>query len=211
MIRRGLLVLAAAGVLVTPTAAPAASPPESIGIRLLGRGPYLELRLAPGATAVREVAVSSTLSRPAEVPLLAVSARTTSGQYQTIEQSPDWLRVQPSVLHFDAVPPGKVIEQAATITITVPLSTRPSALQAAVLAVAPPSAHGRVRMINRVGLRVYLTVAEETIPKFVLWLAIGVAVAGGAGGLWALSRHRRAHRHASAKVRRPLTHAGLGT
>lgn len=210
MFRRGLLVLAAAGVLVAPAASPATVARESVGIRVLGRGPYLVLSLAPGTSAVREVAVSSTMSRPAHVPLLVVNARTAEGEFQTLDETPDWLAVQPSVLRFDAVPPGQVIEEAATVTITVPESARPGKLEAAVLAVAPPSEGGNVRVVNRVGLRVYLTIEGSSFPWLAIGIAFGVAVAIGAG-LWELSRHRRRRRHAGPKVRSPLPRARLGT
>ncbi len=201
MLRRGLLVLAAAGVLVAPAVAPAAPPRESVGIRLLGRGPYLVLRMDPGSTAVHEVAVSSTLSRPADVPLLVVNARTASGEFHTLDQRPDWLAVQPSVLHFDAVPAGQVIEEAATVTITVPSDARPTSFQAAVLAVAPPSEEGNVRVVNRVGLRVYLTIVGPSFPwlAFAVVLGLGVALAGG---LWGLSKRRRSRRHTGGNPRR---------
>lgn len=211
MLRRALLVLAAAGVLVTPAAAPAAPPRESIGIRLLGKGPYLVLSLAPGSTAVHEVAVSSTLSQPADVPLLLVKARTTSGEFRTLDETPDWLSVQPSFLHFDAVPAGQVIEEAASVTITVPLSARPATLEAAVLAVAPAARGGNVRVVNRVGLRVYLTIVGPSFP----WLAIGIALGAGVGigvGAWRLSRRRRRRRPLrGGKVRPPISRVRLGT
>jgi hypothetical protein len=194
MLRRGLFVLAAAGVLAAPAAAPAAAPRDSIGIRVLGRGPYLVLSLKPGTTAIRQVAVSSTLSRPVEVPLLAVTARTTADGYQILDQKPDWLDVQPSTLRLDTAPPGEVIEEAATVTITVPADARPTQrLEAAVLAVAPPSEGGNVRMINRVGVRVYLTIAGRTVPWLQLCIALFVLLGGGS---WALSKLRKSHRKA---------------
>jgi hypothetical protein len=210
MLRRGLLVLAAAGVLVIPTAAPAAAPRESIGIRVLGRGPYLVLRLDPGSTVVREVAVSSTVSRPIEVPLLAVDARTISGEFRTLDETPDWLAVAPSIMHFDAVPAGQLIEEAATVTITVPSSARPGTLEAAVVAVAPPSEGGNVRVVNRVGLRVYLTIPGVSFPWRAVVIALAVVLGIGVG-LWELSRHRRRRRPAGRRSPSPVPRARLRT
>lgn len=210
MPRRGLLLLAAVGMIVIPAAAPAAPPRESVGIRVLGRGPYLVLRMEPGSTAVREVAVSSTVSRPIEVPLLPVNARTVSGEFQTIDQAPDWLAVHPSILHFDAVPVGQVIEEAATVTITVPSDARPASIQAAVLAVAPPSQGGSVRVVNRVGLRVYLTILGPSFPWLAMAALLGLGLALG-GVLWGLSKRRTPGWHSRRNVRSPLPRAHLRT
>lgn len=77
------------------------------------------------------------------------------------------------------VPAGQVIEEAATVTITVPLSARPGKLEAVVLAVAPPSQGGNIRMVNRVGLRVYLTISGASFP----WrVSLSLSVSGSGSG-----------------------------
>ena len=171
-------VLAVAGALAPATGAlsqtaPGAQP--SIGIRLL-QAPvslqndpraktYIIDHVAPGMTISRRVAVSSTYNSPVEVKLYSGPAVINGGSFnaEPIGQTNDlstWITVAPTSV---TVPPRGEVD--ATVTIAVPLNAVSGERYAVVWAQPPESTSGSgVSVINRVGIRVYLSVGNGPAP-----------------------------------------------
>ena len=170
--------LAVAGALAPATGAlsqttPGAQP--SIGIRLL-QAPvslqndpraktYIIDHVAPGTTISRRVAVSSTYNSPVDVKLYGGPAVINGGSFnaEPIGQTNDlstWITVAPNSV---TVPAHGEVD--ATVTIAVPLSAASGERYAVVWAQPPESTSSSgVSVINRVGIRVYLSVGNGPSP-----------------------------------------------
>ena len=152
-----------------------ASSEPLIGIRLLQAPVALENdprariyiidHVDPGATISRQIAVSSTSDNPIQVQLYGGPAVIEGGSFigQPQGQTSDltsWTKVTPSVV---VVPPhGQV---AATVTIAVP-SNATSGERYGVVWAQPPASTGSngVSEVNRVGIRIYLSVGNGPAP-----------------------------------------------
>lgn len=171
-------MLAVAGVIAPATGAlgqtsPATQP--SIGIRLLeapealANDPrarlYIIDHVGPGTTFSRKVAVSSTSDSPVRVQLYSGPATVNGGSFdgEPIGATSDlsgWITVAPNVV---TIPPHG--EVTATVTIAVPVNAGSGEQYAVVWAQLPENTRsGGISQINRVGIRVYLSVGTGPAP-----------------------------------------------
>ncbi len=170
-------------VLVVPAPSALASVPDqplsasgSIGVRLVGapagsrnaRGrSYIIDRLAPGTTIRRRVEISNDTRSTAEVAVYAAAAGLRRGRFEFApghgqNELSSWTSVSRSVLHL---PSGaRALE---TVTIKVPRKAssgeRYAVIWAEIAAAAPVA--GGVRLVNRVGIRTYLSVGPGGLPR----------------------------------------------
>ncbi|MEX2587073.1 MAG: peptidase [Actinomycetota bacterium] len=165
------LIAAAVGV---PAAAVAAAE-TGIGIRLLEAPTdrrddprarsYIIDHLAPGSTIERRIEVSNGTAEAAGVEVYAGAAELEDGQFQPLPQSETndlvtWTEVEPSRL---GLPPGQ--SAPATVTIAVPDDASPGERYGAVWAqVSSDPDAGGVTQVNRVGIRIYLSVGSGGEP-----------------------------------------------
>lgn len=171
-------MLAVAGVIAPATGAlgQTNTPAQpSIGIRLL-QAPvalqndprakvYIIDHVAPGTTFTRQVAVSSTSAAAVRVQLYSGPAVINGGAFnaeavgQTNELS-SWITVNPTSV---VIPPHG--EATATVTVAVPANAS-SGEQYAVVWAQPPANAGPsgISVVNRVGIRVYLSVGTGPAP-----------------------------------------------
>jgi hypothetical protein len=184
---RRLLILAGVttGVLapVVAAVAPAmaAADPGSIGIRL-AEAPsnraddprakiYIVDHLAPGTTIHRRVEISNDTATTRHIQVYAAGADIVGGEFtfrdgrETNELS-RWATVDPRQLDLAAGAKGSV-----SVTIKVPAEASAGERYAVVWAeTGAPQTAGRVRVVNRVGVRVYLSVGPggEPVSSFVI-------------------------------------------
>jgi hypothetical protein len=181
------LLFGLAAVLITPaftltvTAAPPAAPAPlpnteagTVGLRLLDQPAdsiddpraqiYIIDHVAPGTEFQRRVEVS-TRNAPAQVYLYPAAATITNGSFlgepgETPNDLSTWTSVTPNDI---AMTSNQVA--TATVTITVPNDAAPGEHYAVVWAQArtPASENGVVR-INRVGIRLYLSIGSGGPP-----------------------------------------------
>lgn len=180
MRKLAVFLIAVAGVLAPATGAPAqtsagAGSQPSIGIRLLeapvalANDPrarvYIIDHVGPGTTFSRRIGLSTNSATPVQLQLYAGPAVVEGGSFvaQPEGQSNDltrWITVTPSVI--DLPPHG---EATATVTIAVPPGATSGERYAVVWAQPPPSSgSGGIAEINRVGIRVYLSVGTGAPP-----------------------------------------------
>lgn len=171
-------MLAVAGVVAPATGALGQTGPSSepsIGIRLLQAPVALENdprarvyiidHVAPGTTISRQIAVSSTSDSPVQVQLYGGPAVINGGSFnaepvgRTSELS-TWIKVTPPSV---VIPPHG--QATATVTIAVP-SNATSGERYGVVWAQPPANTGSngVSEVNRVGIRVYLSVGTGPAP-----------------------------------------------
>jgi hypothetical protein len=184
-IRRTLLVALIAAVVASGTGAAVAAgtvPEGSVGIRLLdapkGRAAdprarlYIVDHISPGATVTRRVELSNGTERPVQLSLYAAGAEVHKGQFRfldgrTANELAGWTSVRPERV---VVPARGIV--AATVTIDVPPDASTGERYAVVWAELPRSvaAGGGVSTVNRVGVRVYLSVGAGGEPpsRFVI-------------------------------------------
>lgn len=170
-------MLAVAGVIAPATGAlgQTTTPPQpSIGIRLL-QAPvalqndprakvYIIDHVGPGTTFSRQVAVSSTSDSPVRVQLYSGPAVINGGAFNgepigTTNDLSSWITVSPNVV---TIPPHG--EVSVTVTIAVPLNAASGEQYAVVWAQPPPSTGSGISEVNRVGIRVYLSVGTGAAP-----------------------------------------------
>jgi hypothetical protein len=179
---RGSLVAASVltAVVCAAPSATAAPPPGGagaggIGIRLvdaptdptdpLSRS-YIVDRLAPGASVSRRVEISNSTSATADIAVYVAAAGLRQGQFafaadRTQNELSTWTSVGEGVRPLQ--PGGKAVE---TVTIDVPEHASPGPRYAVVWAqvTAPAPTAGGVTLVNRVGVRIYLTVGAAGAP-----------------------------------------------
>ena len=173
-----IILLAVAGAVAPATGAlsqTSQGAQPSIGIRLL-QAPvslqndprakiYIIDHVAPATTISRRVAVSSTYSSPVQVQLYSGPATINGGSFnaEPIGQTNDlstWITVAPTSV---TIPPNGEVD--ATVTVTVPANATSGERYAVVWAQPPESTNsGGVSVINRVGIRVYLSVGNGPSP-----------------------------------------------
>ncbi len=161
--------------LSVPASASPISPTGTIGIRLLDQPAseagdpraqiYIVDHLAPGTEIQRRIEVSTTTSA-AQVRLYAAAASITDGSFlgapgDTPNDLSTWTSVTPGAITMTS---GQVA--TATVTITVPRDAAPGEHYGVVWAEAraPASAAGGVTQVNRVGIRLYLSIGPGGAP-----------------------------------------------
>jgi hypothetical protein len=171
-------LLAIAGVLTPAIGASAAVNQAGVGIRLLEAPStrqddprartYIIDHLSPGTTITRGVEVSNSTSGPVRVQVYAAGAELKDGTFQPLSASESksnelttWTRVAPAEL--DLAPGQKA---PASVTIAVPSDAAPGERYGAVWAQlsSAPSGGGGVTQVNRVGVRIYLSVGPGAEP-----------------------------------------------
>ncbi len=161
--------------LAAPASASPTAPTGTIGIRLLDQPAseagdpraqiYIVDHLAPGTEIQRRIEVSTTTSA-AQVRLYAAAASITDGSFlgapgDTPNDLSTWTSVTPGAITMTS---GQVA--TATVTITVPRDAAPGEHYGVVWAEtrAPASAAGGITQVNRVGIRLYLSIGPGGPP-----------------------------------------------
>jgi hypothetical protein len=175
MIRRTLVlaVLLLASLVAVAPFSNAQQAPDSIGISLVDAPEerrddpraqtYIVDHLGQGATITRRVRVLSTIDQPTTVSLYVAAASLDNGQFvfgegRAENDLTDWSTIdQPEV----QVPPNGEIQ--ATVTIAVPTDADNGERYGVIWAELPGSG-GSANVVNRVGVRIYLSVGEGEEP-----------------------------------------------
>jgi len=172
------LVLFAGCVTATTEAAAVTTSPGSggIGVRLLADGPgssagplslsYVVERMAPGSQLTRQVEVSNTTDVTSQIAVYAAGAGIVRNQFAFApgtagDQLSEWTSIGRSVL---SLAPGAVARES--LTIAVPASA-PSGERYAVIWAelsAPSPTQRGVRLVNWVGIRMYVSVGPGGMP-----------------------------------------------
>ena len=166
-------LVALAACLAAPAAAIAGGT-NGIGVRLLSRpGPttsnararsYIIETVAPGTTITRRVEISNTTSRPAPLVVSTGAAVVRHGvfAFAAATQSSELVRWSTVSTRAVTLSPG----HAATVgvTIAVPKSARAGRRYGVVWAAMSGAPAGGVREVNRVGVRIYLSVGPGGTP-----------------------------------------------
>ena len=170
-----------AGIIVPGSSALAATPPSpntavgSVGIRLVdasahsGNDPrvrsYIVDRVSPGTTIQRRVEITNGTGSTVEVAVYPAAARLSRGRFafgpgRSQNEVSSWISVSRAVL---SLPPGS--KAFDTVTIAVPPRASAGERYAVVWAEvsAAPAASG-VTLVNRVGVRTYLSIGLGGAP-----------------------------------------------
>jgi hypothetical protein len=183
-VRRKLITASVlAGVGLTAANALAAQPSQlpagsgGIGVRLIDvpsssssdelAHAYIVERLAPGTRVRRRIEVSNSTDSSAQIVIYPAGARLRKGNFAFAPgHSPNDVSTWTSVSHggLRLQPGTKALE---TVTIDVPADAAPGEHYAVVWAQVsgPAPAGGGVRLVNRVGVRVYLSVGPGGIAR----------------------------------------------
>jgi hypothetical protein len=149
--------------------------PGSIGVTLIalpgvrvdtfGRI-YIVDRLPPGTTVRRQIEVSNTTSSTANVAVYAAGASIKEGQFgfaagRNEDDLSSWTSVSKGVVHL--LPGTDALE---TVTIAVPKDATAGERYAVVWAEVstPPTAGGGITLVNRVGVRMYVSIGTGGVP-----------------------------------------------
>lgn len=171
--RAALLVVALAAV---PSAALAQSAPETVGIRIVdapvnrANDPralqYIVDHVAPGTTITRRIEVSNDTRSTQAVQVYAAAASVKDGNFlfgdgRAASDLTTWTTVGPAV-----VTPVAGAKSQATVTIAVPANASPGERYGVVWAELPAAtaASGGISAVNRVGVRIYLSVGPGGEP-----------------------------------------------
>jgi hypothetical protein len=169
------MLLTTSAVFVPAAVAVAAVADTGIGIRLLEAPTdrkddprarsYIVDHLPPGTTITRKIEVSNGSSQPATVKVYSGGAELENGEFRPLDESEstdltEWTKVDPSELSLAA---GQ--RAPATVTIAVPDDASPGERYGAVWAqVSSPPGAGGVTQVNRVGVRIYLSIGPGGEP-----------------------------------------------
>lgn len=181
---RLLALLLLAGTVVPVSTALGAGPASaagqpsganSIGIRLIavpGSSPdalarsYVVDQLAPGASVTRAVEIDNTTSRTADISVYAAGASIIGGNFSfaagtTQDELSSWTSLSNDVVRLA---PGT--EAADTLTIKVPANATSGEHYAVLWAQvsSPPATAGGVEEVNRVGVRMYVSIGPGGAP-----------------------------------------------
>ena len=176
--RRARLVGALLVFLISPAAASvsqaATPPPAKFGIRLLqvpaseAKDPrarlYIIDHLAPGTTVHREFQVSNDGSQPLTLSVYPAAASISNGVFQfagghTQNQMTTWITISKSTV---ALAPGASAN--LTATIAVPRTAPPGSQYGVIWAQESAKGSGNVTLVNRVGIRLYLSIGPGGAP-----------------------------------------------
>ena len=197
-LRRTLAVALTAGSLIALTGSVAHSAEQDglVGIRAVptasstdDRGFFVE-EAAKGSTIVRHVAVSNRTDAPVRVRLYAGPAEMQGDNFVFADrgeasEATRWTRVTPGTVD---VQPGR--EVRAKVRITVPDGAKVGDHFAVVWAELSNGEEAGLNVVNRVGVRLYLTVGAATGGSSSLWLIVLAALVLGIAG-FALTRLAR--------------------
>jgi hypothetical protein len=170
------------------SAAPAQTSVGGIGVRLIAEASrpsadplnlsYVVERLAPGSRVVRKMEISNTSNAAADIVIYPAAASFVNGNFsfapgRTEDSLSSWTRVARPVL---VLAPGATAVDA--LTIKVPRRASPGERYAVVWAqVSTPSpTQSGVRLVNRVGVRMYVSIGKGGLP--VAQFTVGAIVAG---------------------------------
>lgn len=176
---RRLALLIVAGLLsVSATTLPALAqaPVQSVGIRIVDAPTnraddprarqYIVDHLAPGATITRRVEVSNDTSTSQVVQLYAAAGSIKDGTFQFADgraanDLTSWTTVVPATV--SPAPGGRVL---VTVTVAVPADASPGERYGVVWAELPAATAqgGGITAVNRVGVRIYLSVGPGGEP-----------------------------------------------
>jgi hypothetical protein len=198
-----------AGMLV-PTSALGASPragvaERGIGVRLielavssssdpLARS-HISGTLPPGASMLRQVEVSNTTRRPATISIYAAAASMRRGAFtfgpnHVQNELSSWTSVDRDVLQLE--PGATAIE---TVTVKVPTMAASGERYAVVwAAVTARSSMGGVTRVNRVGVRMYLSVGSGGVRAATFTLGVPRARRSAGGGRQVIATVRNSGR-----------------
>lgn len=169
-----LLAAALLALVLADAPATAQEDPGRIGIRLLeapverAEDPrahrYIIDHLQPGATISRRVEVLNDTSDTLPVEFYAGAAEIREGQWRPADgraqnELTSWISVEPSTVN---VPPGGSVE--AMVTIDVDAAASAGEHYAVIWAQPPAGQQGGATVVNRVGIRVYLSVGPGGEP-----------------------------------------------
>ena len=176
--RRSLPALVAILAILGMGAGPvtAQTPPEVVGIRIVDAPTtraddprarqYIVDHVAPGATITRRVEVSNDTAQVQAVKLYAAAGSIDDGKFafgagRAVNELTTWTSVEPAV-----VSPVAGGRNLATVVIAVPDDASPGERYAVVWAELPGAvpAGGGIKTLNRVGVRVYLSVGSGGEP-----------------------------------------------
>jgi hypothetical protein len=164
-----LAVTAAAGVSRAAT-----PPPAKFGIKLLqvpgseANDPrarlYIVDRLAPGTTVHRKFQVANDGSQPLTLSLYPAAASISNGVFQfaaghTQDEMTTWITLSRSTV--DLAPQAST---TLTATIAVPRDAPPGEQYGVIWAQQPGSGAGNIKVVNRVGIRLYLSIGPGGAP-----------------------------------------------
>jgi hypothetical protein len=170
--RGALLVLLALCCFAVPAGAQEPAP-NSIGIRLVDAPverrddpraqTYIVDHVGQGATITRQVELSSTVAQPTNVSLYVAAATLDDGQFvfgegRAENDLTDWSSIDPPEV---TVPANGTVR--AAVTIAVPTDADNGERYGVIWAELPGSG-GDANVVNRVGVRVYLSVGEGEEP-----------------------------------------------
>ncbi|MEA3020330.1 MAG: hypothetical protein QOI47_1854 [Actinomycetota bacterium] len=154
-----------------PALAHAATPPGSIGIRLLGTArtgtlahAYVVNRVAPGSRIDRRVEITNNTGTPVAIAVYPAAAAFRRGRFafasgHTRNELSRWTSVGRSIVRL--APGGRTVD---TVTIAAPKHTAPGERYGVIWAELPGGG-GSANVVNRVGVRIYLSVGSGTEPK----------------------------------------------
>ena len=175
-----LSALALVALFVAPAAASSLGATDgSIGVRLVDvpaddQGDprariYIVDHLAPGTEIIRRIEISNSTGNTTRIGLYAAAAAIENGSFlgahgHTPNDLSTWTKVTPEAIDL---PPGGL--QMATVTITVPGDAAPGEQYAVIWAEARSapsegSSGGGVTQVNRVGIRLYISVGPGGPP-----------------------------------------------
>ena len=171
---------AVTGTASAATFAAAAPPPRpapgGVGVRLVDiptaaaddprARQYIVDRLAPGAVIHRRIEVSNATQAPAHIAIYPAAATIENGSFlgaagHTANDLSSWTTLDPGALDLA---PGAGAKALDTVTVTVPADAAPGEQYAAVWAeITSPTASG-VTLVNRVAIRMYVSVGAGNAP-----------------------------------------------
>ncbi|MCO1653867.1 hypothetical protein [Pseudonocardia humida] len=170
-----VLVVAAIAAAAGPaSAAPPAPDPGSVGVRLLDvptvarddprARQYIVDHLAPGAVVNRRIMVSNTTREPMSIAIYPAAAVIEDGSFlgadgRTANELSTWTTLSSSTLDLA---PGA--EAEATVTVSVPADAAPGERYGAAWAEVRAPGDAGVVLVNRVGIRMYLSVGDGNAP-----------------------------------------------
>jgi hypothetical protein len=167
-------VLAALALLVVVAVPASAATPGSIGVRLLDApitdDPrarlYIVDHLAPGTDIERRIEISNSSDSTQTVALYAGAASIEDGSFigaegRTANEVSSWTTVTPGAINVTS---GEVA--TATVTIAVPQNAAPGEQYGVIWAEArsEEEGDGGITQVNRVGIRIYLSVGQGGAP-----------------------------------------------
>jgi hypothetical protein len=181
--RNYLIALSVLAGIVIPASSPLAAPLKpsgSIGIRLIdlpGPAPsnplahtYITDRVSPGTSISRQVEISNTTHATTNVAVYTAAATLRRGKFgfadsRTKDELSGWTSVSRPALSMGAG--TKTLE---TLTITVPKLASPGERYAVTWAEVSAPAQDGLKLVDRVGIRIYLSIGPggAPAPRFVI-------------------------------------------